>query len=192
VTLSYRAWDRTQGTAGGTLTTVGNQGGKKSMSTAAKVATLTVSPVNDAPKLVLGGTIGYVHDAAKITLAASAAVSDIDSDSFVNGRLRVRITTGASASNVLAIGGAFTVDGERNVVQDGKVIGTLNAGGGQGTTDLVVTFKPDATPSAVQALVRAITFKTVAGSAGTRDVVFFVTDGDGGISEDQTKTVHVT
>jgi hypothetical protein len=42
-----------------------------------------------------------------------------------------------------------------------------------------------------QALVRSITFKTVGGADGERDVVFTLSDGDGGLSAAATKTVVV-
>jgi hypothetical protein len=48
------------------------------------------------------------------------------------------------------------------------------------------------TPFMTQQLVRAITFKTVGGSAGPRQVVFSVKDGDGGLSANAVKTVNVS
>jgi hypothetical protein len=191
VKLFFHAWDQTSGSAGGTLNLAGNVGGTKSISVANESASLTVTPVNDAPALALSGTIGYVHDTAAITLAPSATVSDIDSANFANGRLRVRITDGASSSNRLAIGAAFTVDADNNVRQGTTIIGKRVANG-FGTNELVVTFNANTKPSVVQQLVRAITFKTVGGAAGQRKVVFTVSDGDGGLSGEAVKTVNVS
>jgi predicted outer membrane repeat protein len=193
VKLYYRAWDQTAGTAGGTLNMTGNTGGTKSCSTAYENATLTVTAVNDPPVLTLSGTIGYVHNAAAITLAPFAGVSDVDSADFNGGRLRVRITDGASTSNRLAIGAGFTVDASNNVRQGATIIGKQTADG-VGTHELIITFNTSVpvTPAIAQQLVRAITFKTVGGAAGLRKVVFTVSDGDSGTSAEATKSVNVT
>jgi hypothetical protein len=191
VRLYYRAWDGTQGTAGGTFKLKNSTGGIKAFSAATENAALRVTPVNDKPVLSFSGSIGYMHDKPAITLAPYARVTDIDSADFEGGQLTVWITTGAGAANLLAIGAAFTVDANNNVVLGSTIIGTLNSGGGQGTTDLVVTFKPGTTQATVQQLVRAITFKTVGGAAGQRKVVFTVSDGDVGLSAEVTKAVNV-
>ena len=191
VKLYYRAWDQTAGTVGGALNIAGNVGDTKSLSTAYDSASLTIKPVNDAPRLVLGGTIGYVHDSPAITLAASALVSDIDSPNFGGGRLRVRITDGASNSNRLLIGAGFTIDGNNNVLQGSTIIGK-RVSNGFGTNELVITFNWKATPAVVQQLVRAITFRTVGGSTDKRTVLFKISDGDGGLSDEAVKTVNVS
>src|SRR5204863_7039327 len=116
---------------------------------------------------------------------------DVDSEDFGGGRLTVRFSNGASDTNRLAIGAGFVIDGN-NVLQDSKIIGTLNVGGGIGNTNLVVKFEPAATRAVVQLLVRSITFQTVGGAAGTRVVKFSVSDGDGGLSAEATKTITVT
>jgi len=41
-------------------------------------------------------------------------------------------------------------------------------------------------------LVRAITFKTVSGSAGSRNVIFTVSDGDGGLSAEVSRMLPPT
>jgi hypothetical protein len=192
VTIVYRAWDRTQGADGQMFTTSGNLGGTRSLSKAAEGATLTVKPVNDAPAISgIGGSVNYTHDAGSFVLASTATVSDVDSADFGGGRLRVRIANTVDASNRLLIGGAFSVDSSNHVFLDSSEIGTRTLNG-QGTTDLIVTFNSGATASIVQQLVRAISFKTVGGSPGTRDVIFTVSDGDGGTSVEATRQVKVT
>lgn len=191
VKLYYRAWDQTQGKVGGTYNLTGRTGGTTAFSAAFENASLTVAPVNDPPKLTLGGTLGYVHDSAPVTLAAGALVSDLDSANFYQGRLRVWITDGTSASNRLSIGAGFTVDANNNVLQNGVIIGK-RVSSGLGTSELLITFSDKATPAIVQNLVRAIAFKTVGGSAGTRKILFTVSDGDGGLSAEATKTVNVS
>ena len=191
VKLYYRAWDQTEGTAGQTFNLSGHVGGIHAVSVATESAPLVVTPVNDKPVLSLSGTIGYVHDKPAITLAPYATVTDVDSPNFANGRLRVRITDGAGLSNRLAIGSGFTVDASGNVLQGATIIGK-RVSNGFGTNELIVTFNSAATKNIVQQLVRSITFKTVGGSAGLRNVVFTVSDGDGGLSAEVSKLVNVT
>jgi hypothetical protein len=140
----------------------------------------------------LSGTVGYERNQPAIVLAAFARVSDVDSPNFDGGRLKVRIASGKSNFNLLAIGAGFTVDETLKVRQGTTVIGTLNPGGGDGTTDLVVTFNANATKAVAQQLVRAITFRTLGGSAGPRVIRFSISDGDGATSAEATKTVNVT
>ena len=152
---------------------------------------INVKPVNDKPVLgSISGSVGYVHNAAAIVVAGSATVTDVDSANFGGGRLRVQMDA-ADASNRLSIAGAFTVDASNSVLLNGVVIGTRTSSG-FGTSDLFITFKTAATKAIVQQLVRAITFKTVNGAAGSRNVIFTVSDGDGGLSTEVSKTVNVT
>jgi trimeric autotransporter adhesin len=191
--LGYRAWDQTEGSAGETLSTAGRLGVTETFSVLTEAAKVTVTAVNDAPVVSLSGTIGYLRNQAAVVLAPYARMTDVDSQNFEGGRLKVRIASGKSNYNLLAIGAGFTVDEETFEVRQGTtIIGTLNPGGGKGATELVVTFNASATKAIVQQLVRSITFRTLGGSAGTRVLKFSVSDGDGGLSSEATKTVNVT
>lgn len=193
VRLWFLAWDRTQGVAGSTadVSTTSKTGGSTAFSRATASASVTVLPPSKDPSLIFSGTVGYVHDRAAIVLTPYATVSDVDSPDFAGGQLRVRIGVGASSSNRLAIAGAFTVDAANNVLLDGTIIGR-RISNGFGVNDLIVTFNSAATPSIVQKLVRAITFKTVGGSPGQRSVLFSVSDGEGGYSDELAKIVNVS
>jgi hypothetical protein len=72
------------------------------------------------------------------------------------------------------------------------VIGTFS--GGVGTSALVINLNANATPEAVQALMRNITYRNVLASApvGTRTVRFLLSDGDGGTSAAAFKSIDVT
>lgn len=188
VKIWYYAWDRTQGTVGGTLTVAGNQGGAKTLSTAQENASLTVQSVNDAPQLTLSGDIGYKLNSSAIVLAPYARVSDSDSANLAGGVLRVTIGPGSDTSNRLELSGAFSIS-RGNVVYSGQIIGTLTSNG-LGTNALAITFNSKATPAMVQQLVRSITFRTYGATvAANRFLSFQLTDGDGGASAIQTKTV---
>jgi hypothetical protein len=153
--------------------------------------TINVVPKNDIPVLAgISGSVGYVRNAAAIVIAANATVADVDSANFDGGRLRVQIDP-TDPSNRLAIAGSFTVDASNNVKLGNTIIGKRVASG-FGAAELIVTFNSNATKAIVQQLVRAITFKTVNGAVGSRAVIFTVSDGDGGLSAEVTKTVNVS
>jgi hypothetical protein len=152
---------------------------------------ISVIAVNDAPQLGLSGSISYARDAGAIYFAAAATVGDVDSANFSGGRLRVRITGGASSSNRLAIGAGFTIDAHYNVLRNGVIIGQRTSNG-YAQHELIITFNTKVTPSIAQQLVRAITFQTVGGSAGQRTILFSLSDGDGGLSAEANRTVNVT
>jgi hypothetical protein len=152
---------------------------------------ISVVRVNDKPVLTLSGSLGYVRDAPAVVLAPNALVTDVDSANFGGGTLRVRIVQGGGSSNTLAIGSGFTVDASGNVKQGTTIIGK-RISNGVGTNELKIQFNSNATKSIAQALVRAITYRNVGGSAGQRKIEFTISDGDGGLSAVQTKTVNVT
>lgn len=190
VKLWYHAWDRTRGSAGGTLAVAGNQGGNKTLSYTQESAALTVMPLNHAPVVSLGGTIGYTSNAAAIVLAAAATVADADGGNFAGGELRVSIEYGSDASNRLGISGPFTIS-QRNVLLWGNVIGTIRSDG-FGTNPLTIRLTSAATADTVQKLVRSISFRTVEDpTCSLRAVGFQLTDGDGGTSRLQYKAVQV-
>jgi hypothetical protein len=190
VKLWYQAWDRTQGTAGGTMAVVGNSGGSGTLSAAVENAALTVQSVNDNPLLNITGSVGYKLNASPILLAPYARVSDVDSPNFGGGTLRVSIGAGSDASNRLEIGGLFTVT-KNKVLYGGLQIGTRTSSG-VGTNDLIVKFTSRATPEIVQELIRALTFRTYRSTTTiNRSVYFQLTDGDGGASLIQNKIVNL-
>jgi hypothetical protein len=92
----------------------------------------------------------------------------------------------------LVSGGGFSWDASNNLLRNGVIIGTRNAGGGLGTTELRITLRSTANASVVQDLVRAVRFKTV-GSTSTAQRVIAVklTDGDGGTSNTVSKAINI-
>jgi hypothetical protein len=190
VQLYYRAWDRTQGSPGGSFDVAGHTGGATAFSNGKESAKLTVTSSSAAPSIVLSGTIGYIHDHAAIVLAPGAVVSAAQSTPLTGGQLRVKITPDTSTGNQLSIGSGFSVDPAGYVRHNGTIIGK-RISSGWGGSDLVVTFNQYATRSIVQQLVRVISFKTVGGSIGERKVHFSLTAGDGKVSAIATKIVNV-
>lgn len=77
-TLEYRAWDRSTGTAGGTGDTTTN-GGTSAFSSNTASASLTVTALNDAPALPVGGsTTGTTNEDTAAYGAGDTLATDVD------------------------------------------------------------------------------------------------------------------
>ncbi|HEY0927077.1 beta strand repeat-containing protein [Brevundimonas sp.] len=161
----------------------------------------TTAAVNTAPTFgnLNGDAAAHTENVAvRLDVGGNATVADAESANFDTGTLTVSITgNGQSGQDVLSIAnigngaGQIGVSGAA-VFYAGVQIGTFT--GGSGGANLVITFDADATPAAVQALVRALQYNNTsdAPNTATRTVTVVLTDGDGGTSTTQTTTVSVT
>lgn len=159
--------------------------------------TVTVKALNDRPILALGGTINYAENQPARILATKTAVTDSDSLDFDGGSLTVRVTNNSSVKDRLEIANQGTAPGQIGiagimVTYGGITIGTFS--GGNGNQALLVSLNANATPMAVHALTRAITFRTLGENPSTlqRTITWQVNDGDGAPSLFATKFVNVT
>jgi hypothetical protein len=146
--------------------------------------------VASPPALNLSGTLDYIRNDLPVALAPAATVTAGSAPDFAGGQLRVRIAVEYGTSNVLAIGGGFTVAPNGDVFQGLTLIGRRTQDG-VGLHELVVTFNANATAGAIESLVRSITYFND-GLAKERKIVFTLSDGHGGASAEQTVTVNVT
>lgn len=177
----------------------GGNTGSGGAQSASQGTTLLVSAANDAPTLTnLGGdaqSFSIGGGAIKLDLAGNATVADVDSSDFNGGNVTVAVTAnGQAAEDVLSIenqgsgAGQIGVSGG-TVSYGGTVIGT--AVGGTGGANLVISLNANATPVAVQALVRALTYlDSDAGTVNTATRTVRITVNDGGAtSSNQDVTV---
>jgi hypothetical protein len=171
-------------------------------SSTSRTATITVTAVNDASTItgLSGDSRAYSEGAGAVVIeSGNAVVADVDSTNFDTGTLTVSIPAGGdSAEDVLSIrhqgtgAGQIGVSGS-TVTYQGVTIGTFT--GGSSGSNLVITLNSSATPTAVTALVRNITYQntdTNAPTTGARTVRFVLTDGDGGTSPNYNTTVTVS
>ena len=160
---------------------------------------ITIAASNDAPVLanIEAGALAYTENDPATVVTATTTVNDVDSANFDTGTLTVDYSVGGTPDDRLEIRNEGTGPGQigvsgSNVTFGGTTIGTFT--GGSGTTPLVVTLNANATPAAVQALVRNVTFRNVSDSPSTaaRTTRFVLTDGDGGTSAPATRAIAVT
>ena len=180
-----------------------NTGGTTAFSTATDTASLTVTPVNDVPTItsLSGDGLAYSEGAGVVVIeqGGNALVADVDSTNLDTGTLTVSIPAGGdSAEDVLSIrhqgtgAGQIGVSGS-TVTYGGTTIGTFT--GGSSGSNLVITLNSSATPTAVMALVKNITYEntdTNAPTTGARTVRYVLTDGDGGTSANYDTTITVS
>ncbi|WP_139228556.1 autotransporter outer membrane beta-barrel domain-containing protein [Planctomicrobium piriforme] len=160
--------------------------------------TKTIRIENAPPQVgVFAGTVNYSAATGQpILVDYDATVSDSDSPNFAGGKLTIAISANAQSTDVLSIrnlgigAGKIGVQGT-NVTYGGVVIGTFT--GGTNKVGLNVTFNSNATPQAVQTLLRNITFKSTltAPVTAARTIRAILTDGEGGTSAAVTKTIRI-
>jgi len=147
---------------------------------------------NAPPDVELFADRTYVENAPPIPIAPTATVTDADSANFGGGRLTVRITNNAQATDRLTLRSTANITISRNeIFVGGELVGTFS--GGAGSTPLVVSFNARATVPRVQALLRNVIYRNVSEdpSANARRVWVRVTDGDGGASAPESLLINV-
>ena len=156
-----------------------------------------VQAVNTAPVIATStpGSLNLQPGTTATLIDGNLTVTDSDSPNFAGGVLTIKIATNASTStDRIEIKNSGSGTGQigfsgSTIRYQGTTIGTLSGG----TTSRTITLNAAATPVAVQALLRAVTFRTTTSSAplGTRSVQFQLSDGDGATSLVFTKLINV-
>ena len=120
-TITFEAWDRSAGTAGGTLDASGAGGGTTAFSTANDEATITVNVVNDAPTLTaFSGVVETTIQNTEIEISFAELIAkgnqlDVDGtvDAFIvkalsTGTLNIGTSTGTATPFAVTTNDAIT------------------------------------------------------------------------------------
>jgi hypothetical protein len=156
---------------------------------------VNITAVNDAPVVTgFSGSASYTEDDGPTLLAINTAVTDVDSANFEAGRLSIRIASNVQSTDRLTIRNQGTAAGEIGISGTNVTYGSIVIGAFAGTNSLTVTLNDQATPEAVQALLRNIGFSSISGAPSTapRTITASLTDGDGGTSLLASVSVNVT
>ncbi len=156
--------------------------------------TISVVARNDAPVIGAFDTlVTYIENGVPVTLDANATVTDVDSANFAGGKLSVWISANGQSTDRLGIRHMGNAAGQIGVSGTTVRFGGVSIGTFTGTTSFLVTLNGSATPAAVQALLRNITFTSLSENPSVlnRTVKVMLTDGDGGTSNLSAKTVRV-
>ena len=132
-----------------------------------------------------------------ITLSDRVGVSDIDPQTISQEQLIVRVSENGTSEDRLGIrsqgrGEAYINLSGSKILYGNEFIGQFV--GGKGAEPLVINFNSNATPEAVQALMRNVTYHNVADSPklGLRKVEFQVTDDVGATSDSLVRNIFIT
>ena len=144
--------------------------------------TIFGTPVGTIPVVTLpGGTVTWVQGAGTILLDTTATVADAGG-TLSGGTLSVTLISGSTVQDVLSVrhvGSGVGQIGVAGVVVSyaGTQIGTLS--GGSGGTPLTIALNGAAVPTAVEALLRSVTFTNISAAPGevTRRVQVLLSNG---------------
>ena len=160
--ITFRAWDRSSGSHGGTADTSGaNSGGATAFSTVTDTASLVVNAVNAAPVVTTTGTtLAYTENAAATAIDPGLTLSDADSLSLTGATVTLSANY-VNGQDVLAFTNQL------------GITGSWNAGTG------ALTLTGTATLANYETALRTVTYVNTSEtpSTATRTVSFVVNDG---------------
>ncbi|SMF20524.1 Ig-like domain-containing protein [Tistlia consotensis] len=160
----------------------GTANGGASTSTAS--FTINVQPNPPVVANLNGDSVSTPNGTAvSIDQGGNATVTDADSSNFNTGNMTITRNSGTgnfsltgSGSTGVAAGTSTldangTISASEIVFVDGTAIASVSASSdGQGTNNLILSFGSNATPAAVQQLIRALQFKSTTGGSNTFDL----------------------
>ena len=186
--VTYKSTSTTPPTAQRTITFTVQNAGNTESATNTQLMNVSTSPPSRAIT-VSGGATPYVNGAAAVVIAPTALVTGPSSLDFDGGRISVQITSGTSNKNRMGISnvGGITLVGS-DVFYNGHKIGRATIGNNSLSVRLSSI---DATPEAVQALARAITFSTLSTNTSlvNRVATFTLTDVTGSTTAGANQTI---
>ncbi|MFO0425041.1 MAG: FG-GAP-like repeat-containing protein [Planctomyces sp.] len=141
--------------------------------------------------------VTYVEGAVPAILDTNAVVTDPDSANFATGQLTAAFASGGTSLDRLSVRNQGTAAGQigvngTSITWGGVTIGTFN--GGIGATPLRISFNSAAGLTAVQAVIRNLTYQYSGDNPGPepKTVSITLSDGDGGTSNQPSKSIRVT
>ncbi len=173
--IRFQAWDQTAGTAGSFINAQVN-GGISSLSNAPTTASIRVNPVDDAPTIFSSNTpLLYTESTAAIPIVGTAVLQDPDSTNFDGHTLMIKTIAGNSEADRFGINFTGGSRDGRLLKYSNLTIGSFT--GGRSGEPLVVSFNANATLTAVQGVVRGLTYnqfseKLPANSSVTAELTF--------------------
>lgn len=188
-TLTFHAWDRSDGRTAGLAYAVAGT----AYSAIQATSSVTVTSGNAVPVVQLPTSLlSYTENQVATPLDAAATVTDLDSTNFAGGVMTVQTILGGSAEDRLEVKamGNVTLSGTDVLVSAVKV---ADLAGGTGTTPLTLAWNAAATPDSAEAVLKAVCYRNVSDDPSTavRIIQVQTSDGDGGTSFPVTVTVTV-
>ena len=173
--LTFRAWDQTSGTAGGTADVTTN-GTPTAFSTGQFSSSITVTGTNDAPLITPSATnVDFNKGGPAIFIDPTIVVFDPDSDTLSSATI---VLTNRKANDVLAVSGTLPTGISSNITSDATTItisltGVSSVANYQAALRLITYRNTDPTPNGE---VRVVTFRVNDGSLNSTPATTYSID----------------
>ena len=164
-----------------------------------ELVTIQVIDTNEDPTLSLapGGGTFYESDTGSVFIDSFASITDDDLGDYNGGQITSTISSNGTVNDRLFVKHEGTGLGEvevvgTNIYIDSTLVATIS--GGVGAADpLVITFTSNADVSIAEKIAQRISFKNISDTPteNQRTIQMFVTDGDGGTSNIDTRGENV-
>ena len=188
-TITFRAWDKSSGAAGG-IADASTNGTTTAFSSANDAASITINSVNDAPLFTNLNTDNPVvvagGSAILIDVSTNSTVTNVDASDYNGGFLTIVQNTGTANGafsfdgTTVTVGGDAAITAGETVQVSGNTVGTVHAADdGQGGNNLQITFSTAfSTNTNLQSLIRNM-YYTAPSGLGDRTFTITLNDGDG-------------
>ncbi|WP_417451394.1 VCBS domain-containing protein, partial [Kordiimonas sp.] len=172
-TITYRAWDKSTGTAGNTADTSTN-GGTTAFSSATEQATVTINAVNDEPTLTATGEDPtFTEDGAAVDLFSSVALSTVDGNGVASYTITVTNVTDGANEIINADGKAFALtNGTSDTINGGLI--TVNVAVSDTTATITFT-DSSGSPAASQNILEGLSYENTSENPTEGDRVVTIT-----------------
>ncbi|MCA9143999.1 MAG: autotransporter-associated beta strand repeat-containing protein, partial [Planctomycetales bacterium] len=180
-TFTFRAWDKTSGTAGSLVDTSTN-GGTTAFSSEFDNAAINITALTDNPVVTTTSSAqNYTENAVAVVVDSVVSVTDVDDTQIASGS--VSVTTGFTSGDVLAATTGST-----------SITASYDSGNG------VLTLSGTDTLANYQTVLQSVTFASTSedptASSNSRTVTFSVTDansdGAGAGTGSNTRDINIT
>ncbi|WP_417465733.1 VCBS domain-containing protein [Kordiimonas sp.] len=172
-TITYRAWDKSSGSVGGTADTSTN-GDTTAFSTATEDATLTINSVNDEPTLTATGEDpDFTEGGSAVDLFSSVALSTVDGNGVASYTITVTNVADGANEIINAGGKAFALtNGTTDTINGGLI--TVNVAVSDTTATITFT-DSSGSPAASQIILEGMSYENTSENPTEGDRVVTIT-----------------
>ncbi|WP_369408046.1 VCBS domain-containing protein [Kordiimonas gwangyangensis] len=191
-TFTFRAWDQTSGSIGGTAD-VSTNGGTTAFSTATDTASVTINSVNDAPTLTAtGNDPSFTENGSAVDLFSSVALSTVDGGGVAGYTITVSNVDDGDSEIINADGvGIELTQGTTGTLNGGTITYTVSVSGTTATIDFVDS---SGSPAANQIILENLSYENTsdAPTAGARVVTITSLSDMGGTANGGVDTTSLS
>jgi hypothetical protein len=181
--ITFRAWDQTDGSANGTSGVDPSPGGDSTAFSAVfDTASITVNAVNDVPQFAaLGGPAGFTEEGPAVQLDTNATISDIELDAandYGGATLTLVRSTGGNDDDIFIDDNGTLTFGATEVSLNNIQVGTYTHLNGT----LIITFDAGATSADADSVLQQLTYRNTSDNPPASVTINYTfSDGNSGL-----------